>query len=335
MAGDAGGCRLPAPRCCWSTASGSPLTRRRSAAGLHQGRLPRWCDQEQGPEDPTSSSTRTRPATASRQGHRSAADAPARDLHRLTPRSPIAAGPTQEGTTMAHKKGASSSRNGRDSNAQRLGVKRFGGQLVNAGEILVRQRGTHFHPGHNGVGRGASDDTLFALQRRARSSSAYQPGPPGHQHRRGPSESVDPRPRYCPSAAGSTRWTVTIGRAASPAPPEVVWACACRLSGHSSSQREDARRDDLRRPGGPARGRPERRGARRAPPYTGRSSSRWVDLTAATAADGGDVILHVDGNTTHASWTSTARPHRRARAQCGHRPQAQPPRAERTALTWC
>lgn len=62
---------------------------------------------------------------------------------------------------MAHKKGASSSRNGRDSNAQRLGVKRFGGQQVNAGEILVRQRGTHFHPGDN-VGRGG-DDTLFAL----------------------------------------------------------------------------------------------------------------------------------------------------------------------------
>lgn len=62
---------------------------------------------------------------------------------------------------MAHKKGASSSRNGRDSNAQRLGVKRFGGQLVNAGEILVRQRGTKFHPGLN-VGRGG-DDTLFAL----------------------------------------------------------------------------------------------------------------------------------------------------------------------------
>lgn len=62
---------------------------------------------------------------------------------------------------MAHKKGASSSRNGRDSNAQRLGVKRFGGQLVNAGEILIRQRGTKFHPG-NGVGRGG-DDTLFAL----------------------------------------------------------------------------------------------------------------------------------------------------------------------------
>jgi large subunit ribosomal protein L27 len=62
---------------------------------------------------------------------------------------------------MAHKKGASSSRNGRDSNAQRLGVKRYGGQLVNAGEILVRQRGTHFHPGAN-VGRG-KDDTLFAL----------------------------------------------------------------------------------------------------------------------------------------------------------------------------
>ena len=61
---------------------------------------------------------------------------------------------------MAHKKGASSSRNGRDSAAQRLGVKRFGGQLVNAGEILVRQRGTKFHPGDL-VGRGG-DDTLFA-----------------------------------------------------------------------------------------------------------------------------------------------------------------------------
>ena len=63
---------------------------------------------------------------------------------------------------MAHKKGASSSRNGRDSNAQRLGVKRYGGQMVNAGEILVRQRGTKFHPGVQ-VGRGG-DDTLFALE---------------------------------------------------------------------------------------------------------------------------------------------------------------------------
>ena len=63
---------------------------------------------------------------------------------------------------MAHKKGASSTRNGRDSNAQRLGVKRFGGQKVLAGEIIVRQRGTHFHPGAN-VGRGG-DDTLFALE---------------------------------------------------------------------------------------------------------------------------------------------------------------------------
>ena len=62
---------------------------------------------------------------------------------------------------MAHKKGASSTRNGRDSNSKRLGVKRFGGQFVKAGEILVRQRGTHFHPGNN-VGRGG-DDTLFAL----------------------------------------------------------------------------------------------------------------------------------------------------------------------------
>lgn len=61
---------------------------------------------------------------------------------------------------MAHKKGTGSTRNGRDSNAQRLGVKRYGGQVVKAGNILVRQRGTKVHPGTN-VGRG-SDDTLFA-----------------------------------------------------------------------------------------------------------------------------------------------------------------------------
>ncbi|MGJ5675997.1 MAG: 50S ribosomal protein L27 [Nostochopsis sp.] len=62
---------------------------------------------------------------------------------------------------MAHKKGTGSTRNGRDSNAQRLGVKRYGGQVVRAGNILVRQRGTKFHPGNN-VGIG-SDDTLFSL----------------------------------------------------------------------------------------------------------------------------------------------------------------------------
>lgn len=61
---------------------------------------------------------------------------------------------------MAHKKGVGSSRNGRDSKAKRLGVKRYGGQLVKAGSILIRQRGTRFHPGLN-VGKG-SDDTLFA-----------------------------------------------------------------------------------------------------------------------------------------------------------------------------
>ena len=62
---------------------------------------------------------------------------------------------------MAHKKGASSSRNGRDSNAQYLGVKKFGGEAVVAGNIIVRQRGTKFHPGVNvGVGK---DHTLFAL----------------------------------------------------------------------------------------------------------------------------------------------------------------------------
>ena len=63
---------------------------------------------------------------------------------------------------MAHKKGAGSSRNGRDSNAQRLGVKAFGGQTVTAGSIIVRQRGTKFHPGTN-VGIG-SDDTLYAYE---------------------------------------------------------------------------------------------------------------------------------------------------------------------------
>ena len=62
---------------------------------------------------------------------------------------------------MASKKGVSSTRNGRDSNPQYLGVKRFGGQVVGAGEIIVRQRGTKIHPG-DGVGRG-NDDTLFAL----------------------------------------------------------------------------------------------------------------------------------------------------------------------------
>jgi len=63
---------------------------------------------------------------------------------------------------MAHKKGQGSSRNGRDSNSQRRGVKRFGGQQVTAGSILVRQLGTKFHPGRNvGMGR---DFTLFALK---------------------------------------------------------------------------------------------------------------------------------------------------------------------------
>ena len=62
---------------------------------------------------------------------------------------------------MSKTKGGGSTRNGRDSNAQRLGVKVFDGTAISAGTIVVRQRGTHFHPGHN-VGRGR-DDTLFAL----------------------------------------------------------------------------------------------------------------------------------------------------------------------------
>jgi len=63
---------------------------------------------------------------------------------------------------VSHKKGVGSSRNGRDSRAQRLGVKRFGGQFVRAGTIILKQRGTRFYPGQN-VGRGG-DDTLFALK---------------------------------------------------------------------------------------------------------------------------------------------------------------------------
>ena len=63
---------------------------------------------------------------------------------------------------MAHKKGQGSSKNGRDSNSQRLGIKVYGGQTIRAGGIIVRQRGTRYHPGRN-VGRG-KDDTLFALK---------------------------------------------------------------------------------------------------------------------------------------------------------------------------
>ena len=63
---------------------------------------------------------------------------------------------------MAHKKGLGSTKNGRDSQSKRLGVKRFAGQEVTAGSIIVRQRGTHIHPGEN-VGRGG-DDTLFAMK---------------------------------------------------------------------------------------------------------------------------------------------------------------------------
>ena len=94
--------------------------------------------------------------------------------------------PTPSSTRKAHRwltrRARRSTRNGRDSNAQRLGVKRFGGQVVNAGEIIVRQRGTHFHPGVN-VGRGR-DDTLFALRRRRR-RVRHPARPPGRQHRPG------------------------------------------------------------------------------------------------------------------------------------------------------
>jgi len=122
---------------------------------------------------------------------------------------------------MAHKKGASSSRNGRDSNSQRLGVKRFGGQVVKAGEIIVRQRGTHFHPGVN-VGRGG-DDTLFATapgavefgQKRGRKTVASCDRP----LRR-------PRLRDCNDTAGSraiSRHDVTYGGSSQCRLPARAW----------------------------------------------------------------------------------------------------------------
>ena len=85
---------------------------------------------------------------------------------------------------MAHKKGVSSSKNGRDSASQRLGVKRFGGQWVRAGNILVRQRGTSFAPGLH-VGRG-KDDTLFALKDGVVKFS--------RRGKRGVQVSIDPKP---------------------------------------------------------------------------------------------------------------------------------------------
>ena len=122
---------------------------------------------------------------------------------------------------MAHKKGASSSRNGRDSNAQRLGVKRFGGQVVNAGEILVRQRGTHFHPGI-GVGRGG-DDTLFALvagkvefgSRRGRRAVSIVPvrhgGRAGQGQLTGRSASATGLSGRAQTRNIGRRWAITVG----------------------------------------------------------------------------------------------------------------------------
>ncbi len=129
---------------------------------------------------------------------------------------------------MAHKKGAASTRNGRDSNAQRLGVKRYGGQLVNAGEIIVRQRGTHFHPGTN-VGRGG-DDTLFALTagnvefgtRRGRRVINIVPTA-ARAATAAPVEPVDALPSVARSVAGAAAEAVTsVARSAAGAAVDVV-----------------------------------------------------------------------------------------------------------------
>ena len=122
---------------------------------------------------------------------------------------------------MAHKKGLGSSRNGRDSNAKRLGVKVFAGQTVTGGEIIVRQRGTRFYPG-DGVGIG-KDDTLYARSardRRVRARAAGAGGvrsrtrpPPTPEARDGPSsragastDAADSRDRRSPFA-GCGRWS--------------------------------------------------------------------------------------------------------------------------------
>ena len=120
---------------------------------------------------------------------------------------------------MAHKKGASSSRNGRDSNAQRLGVKRFGGQVVKAGEIIVRQRGTHFHPGDI-VGRGG-DDTLFALAA-GRGAVRPQARPQDHQHRPGRGQGLTAR--HHERRTGSSV-PLRAGPASGPAPRCVRCTC--------------------------------------------------------------------------------------------------------------
>ena len=93
---------------------------------------------------------------------------------------PEAASRKRRGGLMSKKKGAASSRNGRDSNAQRLGVKVYSGTAVHAGTIIVRQRGTRFHPGEN-VGKGC-DDTLFATAERHRAVRLPQ-GPQARRHR--------------------------------------------------------------------------------------------------------------------------------------------------------
>ncbi len=199
---------------------------------------------------------------------------------------------------MAHKKGASSSRNGRDSNAQRLGVKRFGGQVVNAGEILVRQRGTHFHPGV-GVGRGG-DDTLFALvagkvefgSRRGR--RAVSVIPVAETASAGPASRGVGDAGSRPSRSGSTRGRSapmghhcrkkTAGGPFLDGPSEFIQGALglrrARTAGDRSQRGLAWRNSPIRRRSGfrPATA------ATAAPRSTGRSSSRSAARTAATAA---------------------------------------------------
>ena len=200
---------------------------------------------------------------------------------------------------MAHKKGASSSRNGRDSNAQRLGVKRFGGQVVNAGEILVRQRGTKFHPGA-GVGRGG-DDTLFALV-----EGAVEFGTRGRPQ---------DRQRRCrsPPEAGHQQISATAGR-----PARVARRSRVRRSRWPSSSTAWCCT--------PPRG----RAATGAPRCTGRSSSRSAARTAATAATAASSCSSSTRTCTPCSTSTTARTPRPATAS---RARATSRRAP-TARTW-
>ena len=206
---------------------------------------------------------------------------------------------------MAHKKGASSSRNGRDSNAQRLGVKRFGGQAVNAGEILVRQRGTKFHPG---TASAAAATTRCSRWSRARSSSA-RGGPQDRQ--RGPGAAA-PQLRLT-AAAAVDRSILPDGRPGRRTAPSL---CARRpLIVREAHRGRSSSTAWCCTP-------PRATAATGAPRCTARSSSRSAARTAATAAAAAPSCSSSTRACTPCSTSTTVRTPGRAtasRAQGGSR----------------